>query len=125
MVVAYTQDLDRNFNILAFKTPPNAEFRNDADRKDFASYYVEDSRRRIGYKKVSWRIIDIAGTRGVEFVFDLHRMGLPMRMKQLMMDKDGMSYTFTFTSPFEFYDKSDKECFAPAMRSLTLGKDVF
>ncbi|MDI7259048.1 MAG: hypothetical protein QME90_03895 [Thermodesulfobacteriota bacterium] len=124
VIVAYTHDLDRNFNISAFKTPPSAEMRNDADRKDFASYYIEDSRRRIGYKKVSWRIVDVAGTRGVEFVFDLERMGLPMRMKQLMVDKEGMSYTFTFAAPYKFYDESDGECFVPVMRSLALGKDV-
>lgn len=124
VIVAHTQDLDRNFNVSAFKTPPPAEMKNDADRKSFASYYVEDSRRRIGYEKVSWRIVDIAGTRGVEFVFDLQRMGLPMRMKQLMVDKEGRSYTFTFGSPSKYYDESDSECFAPVMRSLALGKDI-
>jgi len=123
VIVAHSQDFDRNFNVSAFKTYPSAEMRNDADRKDFASYHIEEARQH-GLTVVSSRIVDIAGTRGVEFVFDIQRMGLPMRTRQLMVDKDGMSYTLTFIAPLKFYDESDGECFDPVMRSLALGKDV-
>lgn len=76
-----------------------------------------------GYRKISSRRLDVAGARGLEFVFDTKRLDLSIRQKSLMIPKYGTNYVLTFTSPTSHYEKAEVSCFNVIMLTLKIGDD--
>jgi len=108
--VVNERDPDKNVNIII--VPAQKDYLT-ADELEQLEVMLDGEYPKIftGFKKISAKLLTVAGVQSLEYVAEVDRVGKLLRVKGVMLVKEGRQVILTFTAPSESFSESDEACF--------------
>lgn len=108
--VVNERDPDKNVNIKSFPVPKDSATTTELLQLE-KMLDQQFPQQFTGFKKVSAKVITVAGVKALEYVMDVSRIGKRFRQKSVLVIKGGRDFVFTFTAPREAFQQSNEVCF--------------